>query len=652
MPEIRLQDIRKEFAGPTPVHALRGVDLVIRQGEFVAIEGRSGGGKSTLLNIIGLLDEPTGGQYRIDGVDMSGATPKAAARMRSSQFAFIFQSFHLLDRRPVLDSVELGLLYRGVAADDRRSAALTALGQVGLRHKASQTASRLSGGERQRVAIARALTADAPIVVADEPTGNLDSGNSDSVVDSLHALHDSGATVVLVTHSSEVASHAERRIRLMDGAVIDGGSDAAPQGRVHRPRPAPSSTATGTLPEPAPTAVDRPTVLAGRPSTLRAGDLLRDAVASLGSRIGRTMGLVAAVSVGVALAVATFGISSSANAQVADTFDAHTNRDVSVEWQGDALAGEPERARSTVVERLSALPGTESAGIMSNYSQHTVQLTPARSTFQSTVYGMTPGIPSAGRLTVSWAPRHPHRLGVGEALIGEGLARQLEVGPLIGGPRIAVDDRALTIVGTITASPRVPDVMGSLVVPATDTSALGPVDQVQALILSRAGAAQQVARQAPLVVDPFAPKELTVNAPVDPSTLRAQVESAVQSTLLALTGIALLASIAGLANAMVLSVIERKQEFGLRRALGARPSHIVGLVLTESTLVGAVGGFLGLLGGLAGVLIVTVIRHWSPVFDLRLAPVALAGGIVVGAIGGVLASARASRIQPNEALRL
>lgn len=641
MPDITLRGIRRRFGGTTPTDALRGVDLTIVQGEFVAIEGQSGGGKSTLLNIIGLLDEPTSGQYLIDGVDMAKATPKASAQLRSDQFAFIFQSFHLLDRRPVLDSVELGLLYRGVPALSRRGLALDALAQVGLDQKAFQTASKLSGGERQRVAIARALTANAPIVVADEPTGNLDSGNSDSVVESLRALHDGGATVVLVTHSPDVAAQADRRIRLKDGVVIE----AEPT------RITPAQNGAGGVME----AVRRPRITTtppGSASILRARDLLRDAGASVTSRVGRTVGLVAAVAVGVALAVATFGISSSANAQVADTFNAHTNRDVSVEWQGDALAAESATAQGSIVERLAALSGTEAAGMISNFTQHTIQLTPSRDSVQSTVYGITPHLPISARMRIKWVEGHPHRLGAGEALLGNDLAKQLDVGPLIGGPQMLVDERVLTIVGTVTNSPRVPDAMGSVIVPSSDTTYLGGVDQVQALILSKAGAAQQVARQAPLVVNPYDPKSLTVEAPIDPSTLRAQVESAVQSTLLALTGVALLASIAGLANAMILSVIERKQEFGLRRALGARPKHIVGLVLAESTIVGAIGGAVGLGGGLLGIIVVTVLRHWSPVFDLRLAPVAIAGGIAVGAIGGILASVRASRIQPNEALRL
>ena len=186
----------------------------------------------------------------------------------------------------------------------------------------------------------------------------------------------------------------------------------------------------------------------------------------------------------------------------------------------------------------------------------------------------------------------------------------------------------MTVVGVITKSPRVPEVLGGVLAAAIDAAALGRIDNVQALLPTRAGAAQQISRQAPLVVNPFRPNSVMINAPVDPTSVRAQIESDVQSSLLALTGIALLASIAGLANAMILSVIERKQEFGLRRAVGARPRHIVGLALTESTIIGAIGGVAGLATGLAVILIITLIRHWSPVFDLTLAPTATTGVLV------------------------
>jgi macrolide transport system ATP-binding/permease protein len=630
MPRLRLRSIDRRFGGTTPIDALKSVSLQIEQGEFIAIEGESGGGKSTLLNIIGLLDEPTGGSYSVGEVEIASARSRTIAELRSDRFAFIFQSFHLLDRRPVIDSVELGLIYRAVPRSERRALALAALREVGLGHLAWQTASKLSGGQRQRVAIARALATHAPIVVADEPTGNLDSTNSDAVVESLRTLHRSGATIVLVTHSPDVAAAATRRVRIRDGQLI-GDSQVGPSLSIERAEPTPPP---------------------GRASRLMFRDLMIDAFDSVRSRLGRSAGLVAAVALGVSLAVATLGISVSAGAQVSDTFNAHTNRDVTVEWHSDDLSDQSTANQLSIVPRLEQLHGLAAVGLLENFSQHSVRVGPARRTFQITVYAITRGTPEASRSTVHWVPGHNHELAAGEVLLGANLAKQLEIGPLVGSPRLAIDGRNVAVVGIVTTSPRVPDMLGSVLAPTIDRNALGHVDVVKAIILTTTGAAQQVSRQAPFVINPFRPQTLTVNAPADPSTLRSQIESAVQSTLLALTAVALLASVAGLTNAMVLSVIERKQEFGLRRALGGRPFHIASLVITESTLIGAIGGIVGLLVGLAGILVVTLARHWSPVFDLRLAPIAILGGIVVGGIGGILASARASRIQPNEALRL
>jgi macrolide transport system ATP-binding/permease protein len=629
MPDLELHDVRRRYGGDAPVDALTGVDLTIRQGEFVAIEGPSGGGKSTLLNIIGLLDVPTGGRYAIGGTDIADTSSRAIAELRSERFAFIFQSFHLLDRRPVIESVEMGLLYRAVPVEQRRRRAIDALYTVGLAHLAWQTAGKLSGGQRQRVAIARALAAGAPIIVADEPTGNLDTANSDAVVESLRALHRSGSTIVLVTHSHDVAAAATRRLQIRDGRLAEPAAQGCTDGSV------------ATAPAPP-----------GRPSRLRFRDLIVDAMESLRSRTGRTTGLIAAVTVGVALAVATLGISSSATAQVSATFDAHTNRDVTVSWDGSQLASQSAVERTSLVTRLDALDGTDASGIVSSYGGHGVQASPTRDRLQVSTFGVTSAVPDAGRMQVHWASGHPHRLGKGEMLVGVNLAQQLQLGPLDAGPAVALDGRDETVVGIVKASPRLTDLLGGVAVGSSDTAGLGERSNVQALLLTRAGAAQVIAREAPLVIDPYQPKQLTVDAPTDPTTLRAQVESAVQSTLIALTGVALLASIAGLANAMVLSVLERKQEFGLRRAVGARPIHLLGLVLSESAMIGAIGGVAGLVLGVGGILAVTLAKHWSPTFDIALAPTAIAGGVVVGAIGGILASVRASRIQPNEALRL
>lgn len=627
MPDIVLLGIGKTYPGAQPTVALRQVDLTVRQGEFVAIEGPSGGGKSTLLNIVGLLDTPSAGQYLLDGTDLAHESERTVVNARSDHFAFIFQSFHLLDRRPVVDSVELGLLYRGLTPRLRRAKAIAALESLNIGHLAHQTANKLSGGERQRVAIARALAVDAPVVVADEPTGNLDSRNGRAVVEALELFHRRGASVVLVTHSPETAAVAQRRVSIADGVLADPAVD-------HQPSP------PQEMPSPP-----------GHAATLRSRDLLFDAVASIRSRVLRSLSLLSAVAVGVALAIATIGISVSADAQVSNTFNAHTNRDVSISWPLHTLDDETSQQRRTIPARLDQLAGVDSAAMSTNDGEATVDANPDRTAIQVTVYGESGQYVAASRSSVRWAEGHRHAISGGEALVGQTLAAQLGLGPLEAQPDIAVDGVTVTVVGLIRASPRIPDAVGSVVLPQSRAATFTMEVQQQALILTSEGAAQQVARQAPLVVDPYRADQLQVSAPTDPSTLRAQVQNDVQVTLAVFTAVAVAASIAGLINTTMLGVLERRQEFGLRRAVGARARHIFALVLAESAILGLLGGFAGFIAGVAAVLAVTLANHWGPVFDFRIAPLAVFGGLLVGSLGGIAASIRAARIRPSEALR-
>ena len=220
MATLTLEHVSRTYRGASPVEALKDVSLTISQGEYVAIEGPSGSGKSTLLNQLALLDVPTEGEYLIDSHPTTGLSDAGRARLRSATFAFIFQSFHLLEGRSVLDNVALGTLYRGLAASRRRELARQALEVVGLAAKAGERAARLSGGERQRVAIARAIASGAPVVVADEPTGNLDSANSLTVMETLEELNPRGSTLIVVTHDAHVASTGQRQILLNHGRLV------------------------------------------------------------------------------------------------------------------------------------------------------------------------------------------------------------------------------------------------------------------------------------------------------------------------------------------------------------------------------------------------------------------------------------------------
>jgi putative ABC transport system ATP-binding protein len=216
-----VQNLTKVYgAGEATVHALRGITLTVERGDYVAIMGSSGSGKSTLMNILGLLDGPTSGRYLLDGVDVSRLADRQLALARNRLIGFVFQAFNLIPRTTALANVELPMAYAGVKPAERRRRALAALGQVGLVDRARHEPNQLSGGQQQRVAVARALVTEPALLLADEPTGNLDSHSSAELLEVLDRLHAIGRTIVLITHEPDVAVRADRLIRLFDGAVV------------------------------------------------------------------------------------------------------------------------------------------------------------------------------------------------------------------------------------------------------------------------------------------------------------------------------------------------------------------------------------------------------------------------------------------------
>ncbi|PZF80984.1 ABC transporter ATP-binding protein [Jiangella anatolica] len=213
--------IGRVFAGPPRVEAVRDVDLSIGEGEYLSIIGPSGSGKSTLLHLLGLLDRPSHGTYLLDGVDVSTLSERRRTRVRGERIGFVFQAFHLLPHRTVLENVELAMLYQRTPRRQRTERARETLERVGLGHRLDFDPLTLSGGERQRVAIARALVARPSLLLADEPTGNLDSGNAASVLDLFDELHAEGLTLAVITHDDGVSARAQRRVRIVDGVMSD-----------------------------------------------------------------------------------------------------------------------------------------------------------------------------------------------------------------------------------------------------------------------------------------------------------------------------------------------------------------------------------------------------------------------------------------------
>ena len=221
-PLLRMDSVTKVFyTDEVETHALAGIHLEINQGDYISIAGPSGCGKSTLLSILGLLDSPSEGSYQLNGKPVQGLSLSERARIRNREIGFIFQSFNLIGDLTVYENVELPLTYRGMNSAERKKRVNAALEKVGMAHRAKHLPSQLSGGQQQRVAVARAVVGDPLILLADEPTGNLDSTNGEAVMELLRELHRGGATICMVTHDQRFARHADRSIHLFDGRVVD-----------------------------------------------------------------------------------------------------------------------------------------------------------------------------------------------------------------------------------------------------------------------------------------------------------------------------------------------------------------------------------------------------------------------------------------------
>jgi macrolide transport system ATP-binding/permease protein len=648
---LELHRVCKQFGTEPTVNALIDVDLVVRRREWLSITGPSGSGKSTLLNILGCLDRPTRGRYLIDGIETTTLGENERAGLRSRRIGFVFQSFHLLPYRSVLENVMLAEVYRRDTRRGRRERAMEEIRRVGLAHRADFPPSKLSGGECQRVAIARALMGQPSLLLCDEPTGNLDSKNAESILDLLAELNSEGMTIVVITHDESVASRGSRRATMKDGKLTTAGKPVvscqagAFSGKAAHGRPASSK--------------------AGVPrSGITARDLLAEAMAGMLARPMRMALTVLGIVIGMSALVATVGLTRTAGNRIISQFDQLAATELFVSARPGLVSGtiDPRAIPWDAPERLARLNGVVAAGLLSevNIRDSLVRASqvvdPVNATaFKLAVRAASPDLFAAVRAQLASGrfldAGHSARADC-VAILGPDAARRMGIGGVERLPAIFIGDKLCLVIGVLRDVVRRPELLGSVIIPeGTARQHFGLLGPGMVVVETKIGAASLIAMQARAALRPDDPRALRVQLPLEPRRVRDEVQTDINVMFLLLGGLSLVVGALGIANITLVGVMERTAEIGLRRAIGATRRHIAAQFLFESASMGIVGGLLGSSVGVLIVVSVSAYQVWTPVIDPLAPLLAPAIGGIIGLFSGVYPASRAARLEPAEAFR-
>lgn len=700
-PAIEMHGITRVFEGSERA-VLDRLDLVVERGEFLAIIGPSGSGKSTLLNAIGLLDTPTSGTYSLFGKNTEGLSDRERDEMRRDHLGFIFQSSNMLLDETSTTNASMGLRVQGVPYSERLQRTEETLEFLGLSDRASIRTRYLSGGEKQRCAIARALATRPPLILADEPTGNLDSHNSAKVIEILQRINATGCTVLVITHDPEVAAAARRVIRIEDG-------------RLHEQSRTDSTTVSvaEVVPVVQDSPADAPTSLAPgeKPATHRRGSFLTDdsieAISALTSRPLRTLLLGLSFALGVGGLISASGMSESASYQVNQRLLGSeqstlyiSDRDNDQNMLGTYRQGE---SAQNVADRISALDYVKNTGFVSSVAPADVRIT-RFSPYEDepkTAIGLSST--SKTRLEQIGARMNPETLRALEqmnstltqqnvadrerseqlsgAIVSVSAARALGIIPedkaadnatteprpgempavdygikLGGLPQVApgvsiwVDGQLMPVVGLFDPGNSGYEFRNTVIVSPGTLQRTGR-GQVTYIAETERGYGKAVAKAIPLTLKPAEPSQINVETPSDLQSLRASIASDLGLYVGVLSGILLVLASLSAATAMYLSVQSRTAEIALRRAIGSSKWLIARIFLMEGVMLGVLGGSIGACSGMIATIILSLVQGWQAV----LSPGFVVLGVGVGALTGLVSSAYpawvASRKSPADAMR-
>lgn len=700
-PAIEMHGITRVFEGSERA-VLDHLDLVVERGEFLAIIGPSGSGKSTLLNAIGLLDTPTSGTYSLFGKNTEGLSDRERDEMRRDHLGFIFQSSNMLLDETSTTNASMGLRVQGVPYSERLQRTEETLEFLGLSDRASIRTRYLSGGEKQRCAIARALATRPPLILADEPTGNLDSHNSAKVIEILQRINATGCTVLVITHDPEVAAAARRVIRIEDG-------------RLHEQSRADLATVpvAEVVPVVQDSPADAPTSLAPgeKPATHRRGSFLTDdsieAISALTSRPLRTLLLGLSFALGVGGLISASGMSESASYQVNQRLLGSeqstlyiSDRDNDQNMLGTYRQGE---SAQNVADRISALDYVKNTGFVSSVAPADVRIT-RFSPYEDepkTAIGLSST--SKTRLEQIGARMNPETLRALEqmnstltqqnvadrerseqlsgAIVSVSAARALGIIPedkaadnatteprpgempvvdygikLGGLPQVApgvsiwVDGQLMPVIGLFDPGNSGYEFRNTVIVSPGTLQRTGR-GQVTYIAETERGYGKAVAKAIPLTLKPAEPSQINVETPSDLQSLRASIASDLGLYVGVLSGILLVLASLSAATAMYLSVQSRTAEIALRRAIGSSKWLIARIFLMEGVMLGVLGGSIGACSGMIATIILSLVQGWQAV----LSPGFVVLGVGVGALTGLVSSAYpawvASRKSPADAMR-
>ncbi|WP_395457203.1 MacB family efflux pump subunit [Azospirillum melinis] len=644
-PLLVLEDIRKTYAtgGGVAVEVLRGVSLTVEAGEFVAIVGSSGSGKSTLMNILGGLDRPTSGSYRVGGRDVSELEGDERAALRRDGFGFVFQHYHLIPGTSALENVEMPGRYAGLPAAVRESRAAALLGRLGLGERRHHRPNQLSGGQQQRVSIARALMNGAPVILADEPTGALDSASGAEVVALLRELAAEGRTIVLITHDRKVAEAADRVVEMRDGRIVaDTGTDG---GRRSKPVSAAASQAGPA---------ERHTAASVCTS---AGEAFTAALRSLGANGFRTALTLLGIVIGVASVIALLAIGEGAKRAVMARVGALGVNLVYVL----AGSGDPRLPTTPLTEAdgeaILRLPNVES---VMPYLDMPVMVRYGNIDHRTSGLATSASLPLTHRWPValgSFFTTADERAGAAVAVLGHNVAKRLfpnGESPL--GRHVQVNNIPFQVTGVMGQKG---DLTGSqdtddwVFVPlSTGVQRLVGKPDLQ-LILVSVHNVGRIAETRDAVKALMTKRHGQEDFQIRDVTARIRTATETQDTMTLLLGsaavVTLLVGGIGVMNIMLVSVTERTREIGIRMAAGARAADIERQFLMEAALVAGLGGLVGVALGLASGALVGLF-----VMPVLFTATAIAGAVtsavVTGLVFGLIPARRAARLDPVAAL--